>query len=212
MGKPASAGFFFIPAPRTCMRALVSCLLVALAPGAHAAVDLAVAAEKAQACFACHGPGGISQTAETPSLAGQPELYLQWQLVFFRSGQRKSPVMQPMAESMKDDDIRNLAAYFSKQAPPRADPAARPDDALLAAGMKVVRGNRCTSCHRDDFSGTQATARVAWQREDYLLKALRDFKAGRRIGGGVAAMSDVVQPLQDEDLKAVAHFLAHLPS
>lgn len=194
------------------MKFIVSCLLAALGAGAQAAVDLAAAEQKAQACFACHGPGGISQMAQTPSLAGQPELFLQWQLVFFRSGQRKSPVMQPMAESLKDDDIRNLAAYFSRQPPPKPDAAAKPDAALLEAGMKVVRGNRCTSCHKDDFSGTQATARVAWQREDYLLKALRDFKAGQRIGGGVAAMPDVVQPLGDDDLKAVAHFLAHLPS
>jgi cytochrome c553 len=194
------------------MKPLVFVLLALLGAGAQAAVDLAAAAQKAQACFACHGPGGISQMAETPSLAGQPELFLQWQLVFFRSGQRKSPVMQPMAESLKDDDIRNLAAYFAQQPPPRVDAASKADDTLLAAGLKVVRGNRCTSCHKDDFSGTQATARVAWQREDYLLKALRDFKAGKRIGGGVAAMPDVVQPLQDEDLKALAHFLAHLPS
>jgi cytochrome c553 len=190
----------------------VFCLLAALGAGAQAAVDLAAAEQKAQACFACHGPGGISQMAQTPSLAGQPELFLQWQLVFFRSGQRKSPVMQPMAESLKDEDIRALAAYFSRQPPPRPDAAAKPDAGLLEAGMKVVRGNRCTSCHKDDFSGTQATARVAWQREDYLLKALRDFKAGQRIGGGVAAMPDVVQPLGDDDLKAVAHLLAHLPS
>jgi cytochrome c553 len=194
------------------MKCMVLCLLATLAGVAQAAVDLAAAEQKAQACFACHGPGGISQTAQTPSLAGQPELFLQWQLVFFRSGQRKSPVMQPMAESLKDDDIRNLATYFSRQPPPQPDAAAKPDAALLEAGLKVVRGNRCTSCHKDDFSGTQATARVAWQREDYLLKALRDFKAGQRIGGGVAAMPDVVQPLGDDDLKAVAHFLAHLPS
>jgi cytochrome c553 len=194
------------------MKFIVFCLLGALDGGAQAAVDLAAAEQKAQACFACHGPGGISQMAQTPSLAGQPELFLQWQLVFFRSGQRKSPVMQPMAESLKDDDIRNLAAYFSRQPPPQRDPAAQPDAALLEAGLKVVRGNRCTSCHKGDFSGTQATARVAWQREDYLLKALRDFKAGQRIGGGVAAMPDVVQPLGDDELKAVAHLLAHLPS
>lgn len=194
------------------MKRVVFCLLAGAAVAAHAAADLAAGAQKAQVCIACHGPAGISQMAQTPSLAGQPELFLQWQLVFFRSGQRKSPVMQPVAEALKDDDIRNLAAYFAKQPPPRVDAAARPDAALVDAGRKVVQGHRCTSCHKDDFSGTQATARVAWQREDYLLKALRDFKSGQRIGGGVAAMADVVQPLRDEDLQAVAHFLAHLPS
>jgi len=191
---------------------LVVLFAAVLASGVAAAADLAAGAAKAQTCVPCHGPAGISRMAETPSLAGQPDGFLQWQLVFFRTGTRKSPVMQPMAATLKDDDIRNLAAYFSAQKPPRPDGAGKADDALAAAGRKVVQANRCTSCHKDDFSGTQATARLAAQREDYLLKALRDFKAGRRVGGGVAAMADVVYPLVDDDLRALAHFLAHLPS
>lgn len=183
-----------------------------LATAAPAAVDLAAGAAKAQACMACHGPGGISQVAETPSLAGQPDGFLQWQLVFFRTGTRKSAVMQPMAQALKDDDIRNLAAFFAAQKPPQADPAAKADEALLGAGRKLAQANRCANCHKDDFSGTQATPRLAAQREDYLLKALRAFKAGARSGGGMAAMADVVYPLADGDLRALAHFLAHQPS
>jgi cytochrome c553 len=185
---------------------------LSLAAGAWAAPDLAAGAQKAQACMACHGPGGVSQMAETPSLAGQPDGFLQWQLVYFRTGTRKSPVMQPMAEALKDDDIRNLAAFFAAQKPAKADPALKTDEALVAAGRKVALANRCAACHKDDFSGTQATARLAAQREDYLLKALRDFKAGRRVGGGVAAMADAVYPLVDDDLRALAHFLARQPS
>jgi cytochrome c553 len=119
--------------------------------------------------------------------------------------------MQPIAAALKDDDIRDLAAFFAAQKPPRAG-SADPGDPLAAAGRKVAQGNRCASCHQDDYSGTQATARIAAQREDYLLKALRDFKAGKRIGGGVAAMADVVYPLTDDDLRALARFLAQLPS
>ena len=191
----------------------VAILAAALASGvAMAAADPAAGAAKAQACFACHGPGGISKTAETPSLAGQPDGFLQWQLVFFRSGTRKSPVMQPMAAQLKDDDIRDLAAFFAAQPPPRAAQPAAAGDPLVAAGRKVVQANRCTACHKEDFSGTQATPRIAGQREDYLLKALRDFKAGRRTGGGVAAMADVVYPLADDDLRALARFLARFAS
>jgi len=53
-------------------------------------------------------------------------------------------------------------------------------------------------------------ARIAGQREEYLLKALHDYKSGRRIGGGVAAMADVAYPLSEEEITALAHFLAHL--
>jgi cytochrome c553 len=195
---------------------MLKLLLIAagwLAAGAAtAAVDLAAGKAKAETCAPCHGPAGISQMAGTPSLAGQPDGFLQWQLVFFRAGTRKNPLMQPMAATLKDDDIRNLAAYFAAQPPPRVDASVKADEGLAAAGRKVAQGNRCTSCHKDDFSGTQATPRVAAQREDYLLKALRDFKSGQRVGGGVAAMADVVYPLTDDDLRALAHYLSHLPS
>lgn len=187
----------------------VLALVAALAAGsAFAAVDLKAGEQKAQVCFACHGPNGNSQTAQTPSLAGQPDGFIQWQLVFFRSGQRKNAVMQPMAESLKDDDIRNVAAFFAAQKPVRAQAAGATDDALMAAARKIAQANRCASCHKDDFSGTQATARLAGQREDYLLKALRDFKSGARSGGAMAAMMEVVAPLGDPDLRALAHFLA----
>jgi cytochrome c553 len=192
----------------------VACLSISLAAAsAFAASDPKAGAAKAAACVACHGPAGISSSAETPSLAGQPDNFLQWQLVYFRSGVRKSAVMQPMAASLSDDDIRNVAAWFAAQKPPVASANGPADPALRTAGAKLVQGNRCAACHKDDFSGApqQATPRLAGQREDYLVKALREFKAGTRVGGGVAAMADVVQPLGDADLKALAHFMAHFP-
>ena len=147
---------------------------------------------------------------ETPSLAGQPEGFLQWQLVYFRSGTRKSSLMQPMAASLSDDDIRELSAYFSAQKPPPSPAAAPSEPAMYEVGQKLAQQNRCASCHKDDFAGVQATPRTANQREDYLLKALRAFKAGTRTGGGVAAMADVVYPLGDDELRALGYFMAHL--
>jgi cytochrome c553 len=181
--------------------------LVTLA--AHAADAPAIAA-KAETCVACHGAGGISQMAETPSLAGQPDGFLQWQMVYFRSGTRKSPIMQPMAAGLTDDEIRGLAAYFSGLKPPAKDSNGADEPAMYAVGQKLAQQNRCASCHKDDYAGTQATARTANQREDYLLKALREFKAGKRTGGGVAAMADVVYPLGDDELRALAQFMSHL--
>jgi len=174
----------------------------------RAADDPAIAA-KAQACMACHGPGGISQMAETPSLAGQPEGFLQWQLVYFRSGTRKSPVMQPMAAGLTDDDVRGLTAYFAALKPPSPEANGAAEAAMYGVGQKLALQNRCASCHKDTYVGAQATARTANQREDYLIKALREFKAGKRTGGGVAAMADVVYPLGDDELRALAHFMAH---
>src|SRR5258708_8501999 len=79
---------------------------------AHAA-DIAAGKEKAELCIGCHGEGGISQTENIPSLAAQPDQFIQWQLVFFRSGTRKNEQMQPIVEPLNNDDIRNLGASFA---------------------------------------------------------------------------------------------------
>jgi cytochrome c553 len=175
---------------------------------AHAA-DVAAGKEKAELCVGCHGEGGISQTENMPSLAGQPDQFIQWQLVFFRSGTRKNEEMQPIVEQINTDDIRNLGAYFASLAPPKAS---KPDDNpdLSRKGAEAAAGRRCASCHTDTYAGTKAVARVAGQREDYLIKALHDYKSGQRSGGGMAAMAEVAYPLSEEEITALAHYLAHL--
>jgi len=182
----------------------LSAILIAPAPAA----DLAAGKEKAELCIGCHGENGVSQTENVPSLAGQPDLFVQWQLVFFRSGTRKSEQMQPVVEQISNEDIRNLGAYFASLAPPRAPADDSPD--LSKKGAQAAAGRRCAACHTDTYAGTKAVARVAAQREDYLLKALHDYKSGARSGGGMAAMAEVVYPLSEEEITALAHYLAHL--
>jgi cytochrome c553 len=190
--------------------ALVGALSIAMICGsiAHAA-DIAAGKEKAELCVGCHGEGGISQTENIPSLAGQPDQFIQWQLVFFRAGTRKNEQMQPIVEQISNDDIRNLGAYFASLAPPKAT---KPDDNpdLSQKGAQAAAGRRCASCHTDSFAGTKAVARLSGQREDYLLKALHDYKSGARSGGGMAAMAEVAYPLSEEEISALAHYLAHL--
>jgi cytochrome c553 len=174
------------------------------------AADVAAGKEMAEGCAGCHGADGISQMELTPSLAGEPDEFVQWQLVFFRSGARKNEVMGAIAGALNNEDIRNLGAYYASLKPPKPEPAS-PDDALAVAGFKLAVGHRCRSCHSDDFTGMLSAARLAGQREDVLLKALRDFKSGLRVGTGVASMSEVVAELNDDDMKALAHFLSTRP-
>jgi cytochrome c553 len=188
--------------------ALAAFLLVA---SQAEAADLAAGAAKAEVCAACHGKDGVSQTAGTPSLAGQPDGFLQWQLVYFRSGTRKNPAMQPLVATLSDDDIRNLAAHYAALKPPPRGANGATEPAMYSVGQRIAQANRCASCHKDDYSGDKAAARIGGQREDYLLKALRDFKSGARTGGGVAAMPDAVYRLGDDELRALAHFVSHLP-
>lgn len=86
---------------------------LALAAGAAWAQDAAAGRAKAQACAVCHGSAGLSVTPDAPNLAGQPAIYLAAQLRAYRSGARKHEVMAVMAKPLSDDDIRNLAAWFS---------------------------------------------------------------------------------------------------
>jgi cytochrome c553 len=166
--------------------------------------------QKVELCAACHGENGISQTEDTPSLAAQPDKYIQWQLVFFRAGSRRSENMNPIAEQLSNQDVRDLAGYFSSLSPPSPGAAAddRPD--LTEAGKQAAVGRRCASCHTESFAGTKATARIAGQREDYITKALHDYKTGVRSGGGGAAMAEVAYPLGENEITALAHYLARL--
>jgi cytochrome c553 len=180
---------------------------LALTAGAASAADIAAGKARAEICVGCHGANGISQIGNIPSLAGQPDQFIQWQLVYFRAGSRKNAQMQPIMEDITNEDIRNLGAYFASLAPPQ--PPAQDDNADLSKkGANAAVGRRCASCHTDDFAGTKAVARLAAQREDYLLQALHDYKSGVRAGGQ-AVMADVAYPLSDEEIEALAHYLAH---
>ena len=168
--------------------ALVATMLAAaIACGSplHAA-DIAAGKAKAELCVGCHGENGISQMENMPSLAAQPDLFIQWQLVFFRAGTRKNEQMQPIVEQLSNEDIRNLGAYFASLEPPKA---AKPDDNpdLSKKGAQAAVGRRCASCHLDTYAGTKAVARVAGQREDYLVEGAARLQIGgairRRHGG-----------------------------
>jgi cytochrome c553 len=172
------------------------------------AADIGAGKEQAEMCAGCHGENGISQMENVPSLAGQLDQYIQWQLVFFRAGARKNEQMQPIVEQLNNEDIRNLGAYFASLTPPKGPTDNDPD--LSEKGKQAAAGRVCASCHTDTYAGTKAVARIAGQREEYLVKALHDYKSGVRSGGAQAAMADVAYPLSEEEITALAHYLAHL--
>lgn len=156
-------------------------------------------------CATCHGADGLSTANGAPSLAGQPDNFLQWQMLFFRLGRRKSEIMEPIAANLKDDEIRALGAFIASLPPPVAEQRERSD--LFERGRNLVEQNRCRFCHGDKLQGAAAAARLAGQQEDYVLKALQDFKASRRIGGGVSSMADALYSVDETDLPALAHYV-----
>jgi cytochrome c553 len=169
-------------------------------------------ARRAEVCFACHGKDGHSQLALTPSLGAQPSFFVVAQLFLFRDGRRGTApqAMYDAAKGLTDDDLRAFGEYLAKLPPP-PPPADKPDPARFARGRTLAEGHNCGVCHNPDYSGREQMPRLANQREDYLLKALRDYKQGGRVGYGSATMPEAVATLRDEDLVALAHYLAYLP-
>jgi cytochrome c553 len=198
------------------MKKLILCLVAIVSIQVDradaAAGDVAAGREKAKICAGCHGENGISVSPGIPSLAGQRDQFLQWQLVFFRSGRRPNLLMGPIVAQLSDADIRNLGAYYASL-PPNTEPAGnKPDDALRAKGQAIVAEHHCANCHTDTFRGDRAAASIADQREDYLVKALTDYRSTARPSVGVAAMTEAAAGLNDEEIAAIAKYLATFQS
>lgn len=186
--------------PRAALAALFFCASI----GAQAAAI----EERVAACWACHGANGQSTQKEVPSLGGQPEFFLLTQLFLFREGRRGGPMIE-LARGFSDDDLRAFAARIAKLPPPQPPPG-DPDPARLGRARGLLQKAHCRVCHNPDFSGREQMPRLASQREDYLLKSMREFHSGRRIGYG-AAMTQELDGLSDQDLQDLAYFFARVP-
>jgi len=161
--------------------------------------------ETLAACAACHGPGGNAQIAQYPSIAGQPKVFIENQLVLIREGLRDIPVMKEVMAGMKDEDIVALAKHFAAQpVVPRSAPV-QPERYRL--GEEMSRKMLCGTCHLAGYTGQQQVPRLAGQNEDYLLQAMKQFRDNPGPGRDTI-MSASLYGLKDADLANLAHYLA----
>jgi cytochrome c553 len=179
----------------------------ALLAGASPALS-ADLSESMAPCLACHGAEGQSQIENVPSLGAQQASYTVIQLYMFREKTRVAEPMNEMTVELSDGDLQSIAdALDARPAPmPPADPG---DPARLERARALAEQNRCNSCHRPDFSGRESVPRLADQREDYLLKTLREYKSGARRAYE-PIMVEVLQPISDADFVELSYYLAHL--
>ena len=171
-------------APLREMLMLAACLL--LSERAIAAQDVA---ETAQVCAGCHGENGVPAEKTTPIIWGQNEGYLYLQLRDFKSGSRKSDLMGPIAASLEKDDMKALAAHFSKLKWPDLQQPSAPND-VAAKAQSAIGSIGCTGCHLQQFQGDGTTARLAGQQHDYLQKTMTAFRDRSR--GNNPGMSDLM--------------------
>ena len=190
---------------RIVMRSIVGAAFVLLSALPASADSLEA---RLATCLACHGEKGQSVIPEVPSLGAQPAFYLTIQLFMFREKLRVVEPMNQMMQGLRDDDLRNMADYIAKLPPP--EPAGGPaDPARMERARALIEQHRCNFCHNRNYSGEQNVPRLAGQREDYLVKALQEYKNNTRRGYD-ASMADVLYLVSDEQILDLAYFLARL--
>lgn len=177
-------------------------------------------AAKAALCTACHGPNGNSTNPEWPRLAGQSAVYIAEQLKLFRSGVRNNPVMKPLAASLSDQDIDDLAVYYEAQTPTglEADPSYwKAGQALYLSGDTAREVPACVACHGPVGRGNLAAGYPALraQQSVYVVKQLNDYASGARYTGpkpeqasrnGVMMLT-LAKRLTPEEIRDVASYV-----
>jgi len=140
-------------------------------------------------------------------LAGQPKQFIATQLVMFREGNRKNPVMSPFAANLSNAELNLLAGYFSfqKAAPPNRTVSAE----VSATGRATADRLNCTLCHGPALLGQQHIPRLAGQQAEYLRVQLRGFKASTRFDMD-GQMTSAAQVLTPGDIDILADYMASL--
>ena len=167
----------------------------------------------AQVCGACHTADGSRGTPANPILQGQHPEYLVKQLSEFKAGKRDNAIMKGFASMLSDDDMKNVAAFYSSK---QAKPGAAKDKDLVVLGEKIYRGGiadrsipACSGCHSPSGAGIPSVyPRLAGQHSDYTESQLRGFRDGVRKNN--LQMTGVAAKLNDREIKAVSDYIAGL--
>jgi len=186
-----------------------------LAGSAFGQGDAAAGQAKSALCATCHGADGNSAIAMNPKLAGQNASYLVKQLNDYKSGARVNATMAAMAAGLSNEDIADIAAWYSSQQPTLqgADPAS------LELGASLYRGGNeelsiaaCSACHSPSGQGNGPAGfpALGGQHPEYTLLQLKAFRSGERANDNSAMMRTIVERLTDSELEALANYVSGL--
>ena len=197
--------------PRRPERALAAArfcgVLASAALAWFASAAQAQSAERLAQCAVCHGAKGISVSPQIPSLAAQPKIFVENQLVLIREGLREVPQMKGMLDGVPDTELSALASHF--QALPAPGPATGPVQAdRLQRGKDLARAALCGTCHLPDYSGRQQIPRLAGQHEAFLFDTMKQFRDHAGPGRDTI-MSASLLGINDAQLADLAHYFAH---
>ena len=176
-----------------------------MAAPAYAADDIEA---KAQVCAACHGQNGLPVDAKTtPIIWGQQQSYLVKQMHDYRSGDRNSPIMTPIAKGLEQGDLRKIAAYFAARTWPPQNASATP--VAARKGVAPPKGTaQCQLCHQTNFEGGPPAPRLAGLSYEYLAAEMHRFARDERSNNG--DMPKFMQSLTAKERDAMARYLSAL--
>jgi cytochrome c553 len=152
-------------------------------------------------CSTCHGGNGVPKNANVPIIWGLQENYLLKELHDFQHGNRVNEVMLWMSTSLTQDEVDAAAAYFSKKSWP-----AQPVQA--AATTPPAAAAVCQVCHQQNFVGGVPAPRLAGQKYEYLVEAMRRFAEGERTNN--ADMANIMKSMSAADRDAMARYISGL--
>jgi len=178
--------------------------------------DAKAAEQKIAMCIGCHGIKGYQasfpEVYRVPMISGQNAKYIVNALNAYKKGERKHPTMRAIAETLSEQDMADMAAYYEqhgKTATPA--PAAAPADARVAA---LLQKGACVSCHGDNFSKPvdPGYPKIAGQHKDYLFVALKSYKVENQAtwGRSNGVMGGIAKQFSNAELKAMSAYLAGL--
>ncbi len=171
---------------------------------------------KAATCIACHGQGGNAVVTIYPKLAGQSAEYIVKQLTEFKNGQRNDPVMSGMAAPLSEQDMVELAAYFSVQKATAGNGKGSDIGRKIYFGGKTNHVNQsvtaCVACHGATGKGTAIAGfpSLANQSVEYITSQLNKFKSGERANDKNSMMRKISVPLSDNDINELAQYISSL--
>lgn len=177
--------------------------------------DIEAGKTKAVTCTACHGADGNSPSNLYPKLAGQHASYLEKQLQQFKNGERNEPIMLGMSASLSEQDIKDIAAYYTTQTTAPETVAAE----IADAGQKLYMGGdlqrkipACTACHGPRGNGLELAKfpKISSQHPAYLKAQLEKFRSKARNNDQNSMMTDIAAKLNDADIELLSKYISAL--
>jgi len=200
------------------LNVLASLIALILSTSSMANEEIVADASKAEnivntVCMACHAADGNSVISLNPKLAGQHPEYLEKQLTEFKSGKRANAVMSGMAAGLSEEDMKNLAAYFSSQTinlgNAKENGKGSLGEKIYRAGIAENNVPACAACHGPNGAGIpKQFPRLSAQHSDYTLTQLKNFRTGERANAPM--MMDIAAKLTDQQMAAVADYIQGL--